>query len=147
MSNNVYFKLIEGRLTGSENTGDGFISVENESTHVYLFPCAANIESAGRIAIEFLISDDFDVTGTTMMFLSMPKQPISTVEKVACQWMLESRPSDDANEILPWLEGMGLQDWEARKVFDLFVRYVMATLFQGVELVFEPAKPELELIE
>ena len=78
------------------------------------------------------------MSNTAQVYVSHPLQEIQTVEMIACQWVFENRPSDDSVEVLSWLESLGLEDYEARRIHDLFIRFCVYSLFNGIELKFEP---------
>ena len=60
-------------------------------------------------------------------------------DKYNPQWIMNNRPSDEGIEIIAWLESLGLQEHLARRCYDNFIRACMAQLFDGIELVFQPA--------
>ena len=141
------FTLTENGLTQVDNGGDGFIKTDGAETQVFLYSGSANITKAGRIAVELLCDTGMKVPNTTKVFVSHPLKEVNTVEMIACQWVMENRPSDDGKEILAWLESLGLKDYEARIINDRFVRFVMWSLFKGVKLVFVEPKTELKAVK
>lgn len=134
-----HFSLVQSKLKPVSNSGDGFINkVDTEVEKVYLYTGSASLEKAGPIAVGLLCDGELRVSNTAQVYVSHPLQEIQTVEMIACQWVFENRPSDDSVEVLSWLESLGLEDYEARRIHDLFIRFCVYSLFNGIELKFEP---------
>lgn len=147
MATRKHFVLTTNQLTPVDSGGDGFIDQTEEGPAVYLFSASANILQAGRIAIRLLCDGPLKTANTAKVFVSHPLALVDTLEMVACQWILDNRPGDDHATIVKWLSGQGLRDFEARRMYDLFIRFCMWTAFKGVEIKFEQAQPELTLVQ
>lgn len=140
----IEFALSDNGLKVVERGGDGFIKKIQDTVEVYLYSGSGNIKMAGRIAVGLLCDGELRTSSTAKVFLSHPLQEVNTLEMIACQWVFENRPSDDSVQVLSWLESLGLRDFEARRVHDLFIRFCMWSMFKGIELKF---KPPLKTVE
>ncbi|MBJ7265504.1 hypothetical protein [Idiomarina abyssalis] len=135
------FIIENAKLSATDQVGDGYIT-DNE---VIVYTGSAHSDNAGFIAMLLMCDGPLRVKGVTPIKISHPLTNIGSAEVLAAKWVEVNRPSDVQVEIQNWLEGIGLKDHEARRIFELFLRYMMIGSLSNIQLNFKQ-KSQLQVV-